>query len=416
MEYKKYVIDNVEIYTYKTDKFKTIKINMMFINEYSSEDILYNNLLNKVLYKSTKTCNNEIKMNKKYMELYSPGLRIFDMYKNISEKNFQYTFLNEKYTEKEQNKNNIDFLFDIIFNPNIKNKKFEKNNFLLCKNDSKINYNLALENPNFLVDINSFSNISEDLPSKILMSTDIKKLDDINEKNLYNYYINFLNTSSLKIFIVGDINEKQIINILKDKLKNFKFKNNDLEIQEYTIINKSITNEIRMHKDFNQSILKLIYKVLNITDYERKYVFPLFNIILGGNNFKLYKNVREKNSLSYYIYSRYNKFESIFSIECGIKKENYNKTLSIIYKQLKNMQESIISNKELRNAKEIIIASENNIYDNLNSILSELINVSHLKTDDNEEYIKKIKSVKISDIVNLANKINLDVLFFLEGN
>ena len=248
------------------------------------------------------------------------------------------------------------------------------------------------------------------------MSTDIKKLDDINEKNLYNYYINFLNTSSLKIFIVGDINEKQIINILKDKLKNFKFKNNDLEIQEYTIINKSITNEIRMHKDFNQSILKLIYKVLNITDYERKYVFPLFNIILGGNNFKLYKNVREKNSLSYYIYSRYNKFESIFSIECGIKKENYNKTLSIIYKQLKNMQESIISNKELRNAKELIIASENNIYDNLNSILSELINVSHLKTDDNEEYIKKIKSVKISDIVNLAKKINLDVLFFLEGN
>lgn len=416
MEYKKHIIDNVEIYTYKTDKFKTIKINMMFINKYSSDDILYNKLLNKVLYKSTKTCNNEIKMNKKYMELYSPGLTIFDSYKNISEKNFQYTFLNEKYTEKEQNKKNIDFLFDVIFNPNIKTKKFEKNNFLLCKNDLKTNYNLALENPNFIVDKNSISNISEDLPSKILMSFDIKKLDYINENNLYKYYINFFYNSSLKIFIVGDINEKQILNILRDKLQKYKFKNNDLEIQEYNLINKSNTKEIKIQKDFNQSILKLIYKVLDITDYERKYVFPLFNIILGGYNFKLYKNVREKNSLSYYVFSKYNKYESLFSIECGIKKENYDKTLSIIYKQLKDMQEGKISNNELKNAKELIITSEDNIYDNLGSILSELINVSHLKTDDNIEFIKKIKRVKITDIVKFSNKINLDVLFFLEGN
>ena len=45
-------------------------------------------------------------------------------------------------------------------------------------------------------------------------------------------------------------------------------------------------------------------------DYERNYPLTLFSIILGGGtNSKLFRNVREKNSLCYYIYSTVNSIQ-----------------------------------------------------------------------------------------------------------
>ena len=53
------------------------------------------------------------------------------------------------------------------------------------------------------------------------------------------------------------------------------------------------------------------FKLERLTDYERQYIMPLYNIILGGTpTSKLFKTVREKHSLCYAVNSHLNLFKS----------------------------------------------------------------------------------------------------------
>ena len=56
---------------------------------------------------------------------------------------------------------------------------------------------------------------------------------------------------------------------------------------------------------------------------ERYIVLPVLNEILGGNSSKLFNNVREKNSLAYYVYSMFAPSSSMLYLSAGIEKSNY---------------------------------------------------------------------------------------------
>ena len=77
-----------------------------------------------------------------------------------------------------------------------------------------------------------------------------------------------------------------------------------------------------------QSRLNIICRLGKLSKYERDYVLPVLNVILGGGaDSKLFKIVREKNSLCYSIYSKQKRLDNILLIRTGINRENYQKTL-----------------------------------------------------------------------------------------
>ena len=416
MTYKEYDINNIKLYIHKTNKFKTIKMNFMFINEYDKNDFTKHKLLNKILKKSTKNNNDEIKMSKKAVSLYNPYIRIFDIFKNIHEKNFQYTFINEKYSEEGMNKQNLEFLLDIIFNPNIINNEFEKSNFNLCKDELKISYDLNEENPNYVADELAYLNLSIDVPCKYQKNGCKKDLIKINEKNLYDFYLNEIKNSEIKIFVVGDVKEDDFYNLIKAYLSNIESLKENFKEIDYTINTFNKSKEIIEKKNFNQSILIMLYSVVNISEYERKYVLPLLNILLGGNSFKLFNNVREKNSLAYYISSYIIKSDSIFEIEAGISKENYNKTISLINRQIEEVKNCNITDEEMNNIINLVKSILNDIEDDMSSLLSAFIEIVHLNKKSPKELLKMYKKVTKEEISSLAKKLNLDVQFLLEGN
>ena len=75
-------------------------------------------------------------------------------------------------------------------------------------------------------------------------------------------------------------------------------------------------------------------------------------MILGGSSeSKFFQIIREKNSLSYYTNSSLNKLDSLMLIAAGISKENFDKTVKLIKKLMKEMEDGIFSDEELNNAK-----------------------------------------------------------------
>ena len=84
-------------------------------------------------------------------------------------------------------------------------------------------------------------------------------------------------------------------------------------------------------------------KLINLTDYERKYVLPIYANILGGPSYsKLFNNVRIKNSLAYYVASTYINADNLLLIYSGINIEHFNKTLNLIKEKCKRWLKVIL--------------------------------------------------------------------------
>ena len=109
----------------KTNKFKTITIDVDFYREIKKEEITKRNLLKMILLDSSKKYKTEKELIIESEMLYdikiSSSISRIGNFSNLS---FQTKFLNEKYTEEDMNKESIIFFLDLIFNPNIENDSF----------------------------------------------------------------------------------------------------------------------------------------------------------------------------------------------------------------------------------------------------------------------------------------------------
>ena len=414
MNYKKIIKDNYEIYYCKTNRFKSINISTVLINDYDKKNITLDNFISDYLLQTNNTYKDEISMNKKYIDLYNPKYSIFDNYRDYHFKFFDITFLNEKFIEKGNNKKVIDFYFDIMFNPNIKNNSFVKEQSSLIIDRMKADYNLMNENPNMKAYFDSIKLISEDLPIKIDPRGKKSDLNKIDLKEAYNYYLNQINNSKYIVFVVGDV-EEDFLDLIDKHLKNVKNRNINIKKNyEVNKVKKIIEKEVTTK--YNQSIVYLYYKLLNTTKREREIVLPLLNYILGGPSSKLFNNVREKNSLCYYISSFPIKNYNYLYIDSGISYKNKDKALKLIYKEVDNMKKGNITTSEINDSKKAIESALLKKDDNYYRIVNDMITSVLFDKPSSEEILSETNTVTKKEIVDLANKLDLDVIYILRGD
>ena len=414
MKYKEIKCNNYNIYLIKTSKFKTINISTVIINDYTKEEITKNKLISEFLINSNNDAKNEVLMSKKYMDLYEPSLFINDYYSDKHDMICSTTFLNEKYTEKGMNKKTIDFYYNIIFNPNLDNDMFESNNFNINKNKLLSWYKMDEEDSSSMAYFSSLSNISDDIPIKIDTRGSLEDLLKIDREKLKKYYFNKLNNSMFNVFVVGDYDDELIDSIksnLDNKVNDIKYDLNNI----FDVTNVKEVNTVIEEKNFNQSIIYLIYKIIGMTKRERYYVLPVLNNILGGSSAKLFNNVREKNSLAYYAYSSISMSNNILYMYAGISKENYDKCSSLMKEQLKEIVDGNITDQELNNSKNSLNSGILSQYDNIGYINNNLKSVVLFNMPSMEELEEGYKTVTKEEIINLSKKIELDVEYLLKG-
>ena len=218
------------------------------------------------------------------------------------------------------------------------------------------------------------------------------------------------------IFIVGDYNSKDMLELVK---KCFKFKKIKKRKESYQLKSAKIRKRKKIAKETipnNQSKLALACPSHGLTEYERVYPIALGNLILGGGtDSKLFKEVREKNSLCYTIHSYFRKLDDILVISAGIDSKNYKKTVDLITKNLANMKKGKFSEEDLDKAKEYYVTSAEEMEETPNKIILECMYETIIGIEPLKTRIDKIKNVTKSQIVKAMKKINIDTIFLLEG-
>ena len=414
MEYKIEQLPYGKLHIIKTDKFKNVEVTICFRrpitkNERTIRSVLVNTLIDtSKKYKTGRDIEIETE------ELYGSYINIYTINSGkCSILEASTTFLNEKYTEKGQFNRAIDLLYELLLNPNITNKKFNKKSFEYAKDLIQDGIKSEKDNPSRYAFNRMLEEINPNNP--INFKCNIKDLKKITEANLYEYYLDIINNDTIDIFVVGDVTNK-MINDLKKKFNFDKRPYQELDhfSIEHNICKKLITKE---SLPVMQSTICLGYVFDDLTDFESRYVMSVMNYILGGGSDSLlFKTVREKESLCYSIHSSYGLLGGGLSISAGIDKKNFNKTKKLILEQVENLKNGKFSNSDIKKG---IICYENSCINMQDSIreISELYRAKcFVKSDIPDDRIKYINKVKKNDIVKLANKMHLSKIFFLEGS
>ncbi len=413
MKYEKINLESYNLHFITTDKFKTTTISVNFREKARKEDITIRKFLFQMLCSTSLKYNTNRLFEIKLEELYSTSLGYSNtMFGNLINSYIDIKFLNEEYSDEHLLNDAIEFLFELIFNPNVKDNKFDTKTF----NQIKDKMNLILDSKKENIQKYTLNRSLELMDNLDPISFNLwgykYDLDNITEESLYEYYKKVLKNDIIDVFIVGNIDKEKIVSIFKEKFKINTIKNNEID----SFVNygkcpkaKTVIEEMNL----KQSKISIILKALNLSMFERRYVLPLYTSILGsGGTSRLFTNVREKNSLAYTITAMPKIPNSIIMIYGGIDEENFEKALKLIKKEIKLKK---VTEKELENAKKEYIASVNILFDSPANIINYYFGIEVFNADTIEEKIENYNKVTISDIETLASKIKIAMIYLLKG-
>lgn len=421
MEYRELEIKKgIKLHQICTDKFKTNIVAIFLTSKLNRDDVTKNALLPKVLKRGTNTLRTQEEISKRLEEMYGASFDCgIDKIGDNQVLKFYIETINDDFLPKKEDllKKAIECIFDIVFNPLIEDKAFnkeyieqEKENLvqiISARKDNKSRYSLE----------SCIENMYKGKPYGLYKYGYIKDIKDINEENLYEQYIKLINTCKIDIFISGNIKQNLAEEIfMNSNIEKLHQRENGFNM---TVLEKNDETKekiIEEKMEVNQG--KLIVGLdIDIEDEDLKYDVMIYNCILGGTaNSKLFQNVREKGHLAYVASSTYLRHKNnIFAI-CGIEIENYEKALNLIREQIADMKKGDFNDTDIENAKRGIISVIESIEDEEDSLITYYFG-QELSEDKKtlEEYKERISKVTKDDVQNIANKVRINTIYFLRN-
>lgn len=417
MEYIKKDLGSYKLHLIKTDKFKSITVKVSFHRVIKKNEITIRNILSDMFMQSSKKYNSKRELTIKAQDLYAAGLRTTNSrLGNYINTDFYLTVLNDKYTEDGNFASSLEFLSEIIFNPDVEDGKFNEEKLDIVKSTCRSALNSIKEDASNYSLIRMAEAFGEGEPISYRMMGYLEDLDNITGTSLYEFYLDMIKNDFVDIFVIGDVDIKEATDLIKmyfkfDILK--KLKMPFMVDEKKPRRSKLVFNE---KIDNTQSKLAICCRINGLSEYERNYPLTLFNVIFGGcSDSKLFKEVREENSLCYTIYSITNKLDNVLLIRAGIDKENYKKTVSLIEKNLKDMCNGKFDETDILMAKEYYNTALEEIEDSQSKIINNYLMMELINTDDIDVKREKMSKVTKSEIVKVAKKVTIDTIFCLEG-
>lgn len=242
----------------------------------------------------------------------------------------------------------------------------------------------------------------------------LEDLEKITPENLFAYYQTLLAENGMDIYVLGDFDEAHI-----QKLVQANFERSDAVNKEVKTISKTeeitTVQTIEEEQEVQQGKLHLGYRT-NISYSDSDYfALQVFNGIFGGfPSSKLFINVREKHSLAYYAASRIESHKGLLLVFSGIDPADYNQAKEIINEQMKKMKNGDFTEEELEETKGLVVNQLLETMDHPQGLIEILYHqVLSNKKISTGEILDNVKKVTREDLLQVAEKIQLDTVYFL---
>lgn len=409
--------EGIKFHKIETNKFKTNLFAVFFSLPITRENVTKNALLTAVLRRGTKEIPSQELISKTLEEMYGAG---FDCgieksgdYHTIK---FYLEIINDKFLPEKENltKKGIELLLSISLNPYTENGEFKEEYVEQEKENLKQIIEGKIDNKATYAIERCIEEMYKGKPYGLYKYGYVEDLDKISAKDLYEYYLELIRKCKIDIFASGELDN--IEDIVKNNKDIQKLQPRKIEIikEEKDEERKEIL-KVQDSMDVTQGKLVIALNVLSERE-NLSYITMVYNTILGvGSTSKLFRNVREKASLAYTCGSNFIKRKKIILIRAGIEIQNYDKALEIIQEQLQDIEKGEFTEEDINNAKNLIIATINNIEEEQDTEISYYYGQELAKNKTKiEEYKKKIINVTKEQIVEIAKEIKINTIYFLK--
>lgn len=412
--------NQVNLHIIPTNKYKTVRIVVRFATPLDAITSSKRSLLASLMETNSLNFPDQVALSKKLAELYGAGF-----YVSVNRTGNQHylsiglNVINDNIAPNGVSilEDSVEFLKEIIFNPNIKNNAFDTETF-------------AREKENLIVDIESIFDdkqtyaamslqnlfFSDNKNQKTPSFGDIEQIKQETPESIAEYYTDMIAHDKIDILVSGNVEEGYV----ERCFKNFGFVDRE-EMKTDLFYKQPFKNIIQQKSE----VLPVVQSKLNIgyhcdVYYHDDMYFPLmvFNGLFGGfPHSKLFLNVREKHSLAYYASSSIDPFRGFISVQTGIDSSNRERVLRLVNEQLKDMTAGEFSDELLEQTKKMLINQYLLSSDNQRAVVEQHYLFSNVPYADlsQEEWMKKMNTVTKEDVQDVATGINLQAVYFMEG-
>ena len=382
MKYKTYNCNSFNIYTIKTDRFKTSHLEVIFKNVLKKEEIGTYSFLADMLSEGCKKYPRKKDLITRFEELYKIVIYASTMrVGNVIDLHVSLDFINPEYIEDEGYiEDVIKTLFEVILNPNVCNDEFDLKTFNIVKERLRREINSLKENPVKQSIKEAIKTMDSNSPTSYEILGTIEELENITPAKLYNAYKSLRKNFKVDVFLIGNLDMDNVASLIKKYFKNRYIVSDNFEV----MVDNKETKKVKvkaMKSDNIQTNLVMLFNLKNLSELEKNITLNCFNYLYGsgGLTSKLYKSIREENSLCYAINSMYLKYDKLLMVQISLDNCNVKKAISLVKKELKSMQNGNFSEEEVRDAINNMVISLDMSLDNNIAIMFLIYMINYLQ-------------------------------------
>ena len=419
----KKLLPSLTLKTVYTDKFKTERISITVEDKPHIRRTPVIRFVFSILKRGCAEYPTKMALNKRLDELYSSS--VFPVLSRGGDScrfGFASEMLGNEYATDDVNifEETLDLLFKVFFEP------------LLDENGNFLENYIESERENICDSIRSVINVPRTYAAKRLVEImyegddysipsngTVELVNSISSRELIEAYRDIIENSSYEVFYVGTKSADEVGKLVKKYFEKYSY-GASKEVPKcvgFSIDTKKV-KRVQEEMKLSQGILMMGFKTgVNITCDKKFYAMILFNEIFGGSPIsKLFMNVRERMGLCYYCNSHYDYHKGFIYVSSGIEKSDRKKAENEIIKQFKKIRNGKISESEFASAKKSIINIYSETTDSASGIERFYSTRAEYGVEDTiEDAKRKISEITLDDVIDVAQNIVLDTVYFLSG-
>ena len=402
----------------QTDRFKTGCFSINFLRPLNADTAAWNALVPSVLLRGCESYPDMLDISNRLDELYGAGIGTLIRKKGEVQSVGMYAdFLEDRYANQEPVfAQMISFLSDLMFRPVLESDAFVEE----FVNSEALNLSNAIAAK--INDKRAYA-ISRLLKHMCAGETYAvprlgyrNSLEEVDAQKLLSNWHHIQTTSSVELFYLGRKSKEDVVETVRELLR-------DLprgELTETPTMLHMPSREVQFveeEMEVSQGKLTMGLRSDIVVSDSRYPAMMLLNAIFGaGMTSKLFLQIREEQSLCYYANSSMDKFKGIMLVDAGVAFENYEVARDGILHQLDLCRQGEITKEELESARNYVLSALRAGQDSPGRLDDYAIGqaIAGL-TGSMADLSKRISEVTMDQVVEAANSLQLDTVYFLKG-
>ncbi|MGI6123796.1 MAG: EF-P 5-aminopentanol modification-associated protein YfmF [Acetivibrionales bacterium] len=409
--------NGITFYRINSDKFKTSRADLFFIDNLSKERASGNAILPLIMKRGCESYPSVIELESKLEELYGADIDGSVIKKGeLQFIGFHMSHISDRYTKGERLFDQCsDLLKCMVEKPLVESGGFKKSIFMQ-ERDNMVDYIRSRVNDKMRFSLSRcIEEMCADEPYSIPEDGTEEDALLLNPEDTLAVYEEMIKTYPAYAYISGEVDDKSIQRFIDGFLA---MDRSNVKKIDTTCIRKDVkeVKKVDEQMDISQGKLCMGFRTYVEPASDDYYPMVVYNGILGGDaHSKLFRNVREKESLAYYAQSVLEKYKGLMIIMSGIEAENRSKAEDIILKQVDAMKKGDISKEDIEATLKSLETGMKAMQDSQGAIVDFFLS-QHL-TESGEDFnsmIEKLKAVTLDDVIRVAQNVQLDTIYFLK--